>query len=480
MRLLNTHYPHGLIRNNKRRIADNMQQHIGWSIYLPWIHRRGHSLRISDNLNRKHHLIYKPVTGPDMFKITALSICYVYVGLEALRVTSEKVYFTRLPGSQPGLNCISTLNQYASTCIFFGGGMEKRGLQNYEKRLLEKLLGRPHNWDVRFIIDLLVVVTIVIIAIYQLLCSEFSFGFLNILDNWTTTKYLNVFVLFLMCNYNRYEKKHELKIPICQSYNRNVMIKMLTHIIKCMFNPFPDIIFNPIRAPQIIVVLFNEKKNVFLFSHKFSILLLHLNTGACSTQRITVMPPAYCSINSLICVFSTTINLNKVSASYLKAEPRSSVQKYASTNFREAWLPLKVKTYTKAVILLNIIRPWLSILSCCGLHGGNSYKSKQLPIPESCYKDQRYLKQYAKINNCHMGCFDLVKKLEEKFLDPVIILTFFCSFLQVRLLMQMSNGILILNLLRPKPKPRRYHINISLVYTCSFTVAAVDSQKLYY
>lgn len=35
---------------------------------------------------------------------------------------------------------------------------------------------------------------------------------------------MNVFVLFLMCNYNRYEKKHELKIPICQSYNRNVMI----------------------------------------------------------------------------------------------------------------------------------------------------------------------------------------------------------------------------------------------------------------
>lgn len=30
-----------------------------------------------------------------------------------------------------------------------------------------------------------------------------------------------------------------------------------------------------------------------------------------------------------------------------------------------------------------------------------------------------------------MGCFDLVKKLEEKFLNPVISLTFFCSFLQV-------------------------------------------------
>lgn len=64
----------------------------------------------------------------NFFSVTALSICYVYVGLEALRVTSEKVYFTRLPGSQPGLNCISTLNQYASTCIFFGGGMEKRGV----------------------------------------------------------------------------------------------------------------------------------------------------------------------------------------------------------------------------------------------------------------------------------------------------------------------------------------------------------------
>jgi len=30
-----------------------------------------------------------------------------------------------------------------------------------------------------------------------------------------------------------------------------------------------------------------------------------------------------------------------------------------------------------------------------------------------------------------MGCFELVKKLEEKFLNPVIVLTFFCSFLQV-------------------------------------------------
>eukprot|EP00102_Acyrthosiphon_pisum_P023485 XP_016660695.1 PREDICTED: uncharacterized protein LOC100572098 isoform X2 [Acyrthosiphon pisum] len=103
----------------------------------------------------------------------------------------------------------------------------------------------------------------------------------------------------------------------------------------------------------------------------------------------------------------------------------------------------------------DVTQRWNSFqseLSCCGLHGGNSYKSKQLPIPESCYKDQRNLKLYAKINNCHMGCFVKVKKLEEKFLDPVIILTFLCSFLQ------MSNAILILNLLRPKPNPRRYHI----------------------
>ncbi|XP_060860775.1 uncharacterized protein LOC132938116 isoform X2 [Metopolophium dirhodum] len=81
----------------------------------------------------------------------------------------------------------------------------------------------------------------------------------------------------------------------------------------------------------------------------------------------------------------------------------------------------------------DVTQRWNSFqseLSCCGLHGGNSYKSKQLPIPESCYKEQRNLKQYAKINNCHMGCFDKVKKLEEKFLDPVIILTFLCSFLQ--------------------------------------------------
>ncbi|XP_022161527.1 uncharacterized protein LOC111027451 [Myzus persicae] len=103
----------------------------------------------------------------------------------------------------------------------------------------------------------------------------------------------------------------------------------------------------------------------------------------------------------------------------------------------------------------DVTQRWNSFqseLSCCGLHGGNSYKAKQLSIPESCYKDQQNLKQYAEINNCYMGCFDLVKKLEEKFLNPVISLTFFCSFLQ------MSNAILILNLLRPKPKPRRYHI----------------------
>ncbi|CAH1725472.1 unnamed protein product [Aphis gossypii] len=82
----------------------------------------------------------------------------------------------------------------------------------------------------------------------------------------------------------------------------------------------------------------------------------------------------------------------------------------------------------------DVTQRWNSFQSeflCCGLYGENSYKAKQLPIPVSCFKEQCALKQYAKINNYHMGCFELVKKLEEKFLNPVIILTFFCSFLQV-------------------------------------------------
>ncbi|XP_025197389.1 uncharacterized protein LOC112596109 [Melanaphis sacchari] len=114
-------------------------------------------------------------------------------------------------------------------------------------------------------------------------------------------------------------------------------------------------------------------------------------------------------------------------------------------------------------IQLDVTQRWNSFqseFSCCGLYGGNSYKAKHLAIPVSCFKDQSTFKYHAEINNCHMGCFELVKKLEEKFLDPVIILTFFCSFLQ------MSNAILILNLLRPKPKPRRYHI----VYRRTFNI----------
>ncbi|XP_015379535.1 PREDICTED: uncharacterized protein LOC107173487, partial [Diuraphis noxia] len=78
----------------------------------------------------------------------------------------------------------------------------------------------------------------------------------------------------------------------------------------------------------------------------------------------------------------------------------------------------------------DVTQRWNSFqseLSCCGLHGGNSYKAKQLLIPESCFKNQWSLKQYVEINDCHISCFDLVKKLEEKFLNPVIILTFFCS-----------------------------------------------------
>ncbi|XP_060839988.1 uncharacterized protein LOC132921143 [Rhopalosiphum padi] len=112
----------------------------------------------------------------------------------------------------------------------------------------------------------------------------------------------------------------------------------------------------------------------------------------------------------------------------------------------------------------DVTQRWNSFqseFSCCGLYGENSYKAKQLPIPVSCFKNQWTLKQYAEINNCHMGCFELVKKLEEKFLNPVIVLTFFCSFLQ------MSNAILILNLLRPKPKPRRYNIAYRRTYNTS-------------
>lgn len=71
-------------------------------------------------------------------------------------------------------------------------------------------------------------------------------------------------------------------------------------------------------------------------------------------------------------------------------------------------------------------------MSCCGLHGVNSYRAKQLQIPQSCCKDKCTFKHGVNsANNSQIGCFDIVKKLEVKFLDPVITLTLFCSFLQV-------------------------------------------------
>lgn len=67
---------------------------------------------------------------------------------------------------------------------------------------------------------------------------------------------------------------------------------------------------------------------------------------------------------------------------------------------------------------------------CCGLYGVNSYRAKQLEIPESCYKHKDIFENWKK--DFHIGCFNVVKKLEAKYLNPVIVLTFFCSFLQVK------------------------------------------------
>lgn len=63
---------------------------------------------------------------------------------------------------------------------------------------------------------------------------------------------------------------------------------------------------------------------------------------------------------------------------------------------------------------------------CCGLYGENSYRAKKILVPKSCT-----FEQHQEISS-YEGCFDIVKKLEAKLLNPVIILTFFCSFLQVR------------------------------------------------
>jgi len=67
---------------------------------------------------------------------------------------------------------------------------------------------------------------------------------------------------------------------------------------------------------------------------------------------------------------------------------------------------------------------------CCGLNGVNNYRAKQLQIPESCYKDKHSSGNWE--NDFHIGCFDVLEKIET-FLNPVIILTFFCSFLQVKM-----------------------------------------------
>ncbi|XP_050529241.1 uncharacterized protein LOC126898874 [Daktulosphaira vitifoliae] len=92
--------------------------------------------------------------------------------------------------------------------------------------------------------------------------------------------------------------------------------------------------------------------------------------------------------------------------------------------------------------------------SCCGLYGANSYKAISIQLPHSCFNHGCNKDNFMFDGLAHSGCFNVVKKLEAKLLDPVIILTLFCSVLQI------SNAFLALNLLRSKPKARRYHMTI--------------------
>lgn len=67
-------------------------------------------------------------------------------------------------------------------------------------------------------------------------------------------------------------------------------------------------------------------------------------------------------------------------------------------------------------------------MSCCGLYGGNSYRAKRMRLPETCCEDKCISNEPIK---SYVGCFNVMEKLEAKLLNPVIILTFYCSFLQV-------------------------------------------------
>lgn len=65
---------------------------------------------------------------------------------------------------------------------------------------------------------------------------------------------------------------------------------------------------------------------------------------------------------------------------------------------------------------------------CCGIDGKHSYLARSLKLPNSCCKDECH----DWLNNSYEGCYHVVKTLEEKYLDPVIMCTFICSLLQVK------------------------------------------------